>query len=223
MNEKIASSPLQILICEDDPTFQEELLRTLHQQEAFKESQIGCYSEPDKALATLETAPPDLVIMDLYFFGQAYSGVETLEKISQQVPQSRRIVLTAHIPHDPELYRLWKCGLHGYFLKNTRIRELAPKFQRILQGENIYDWMVENRFLTMPQYQPEPGPELLSERQLEVVLGLAQGQNLEEIAQKMQITYSSARSHRLRALHKLGLYSDIELVHYCFRHRLIQC
>lgn len=209
-----------ILICEDDPTFQEELLRVLGQ--TFKDAHIGCFSEPDAALQYAKDTPPDLVLMDLYFFGQAYMGVETLEKVSLIAPDSRRVVFTAHIPHDPELYRLWKAGLHGYFLKNARLKELTPKLERILKGQRIYDWMVENRLCSMPTYRPEPEPEVLSERQKEVMIMIAQGLSLEEISQNLNINYSSARVHRNRVFDKLSLNSDVDIVRYCYRHRLIE-
>lgn len=208
-----------ILICEDDPTFQEELVRIL--TKSFETSTLGCFSEPESILDFTSKTQIDLVIMDLYFFGHAYRGIELLESISQIAPDSRRVVFTAHIPHDPELYRLWKAGLHGYFLKNARLEQLVPRLERILQGENIFDWMVENRLQSMPEYHPEPGPEALSEKQKEVAIRIAQGQTLEEIAAHMKITYSSARVHRNRSLKKLMLASDIDLVRYCFRHRLI--
>ncbi|AFZ43781.1 response regulator receiver protein [Halothece sp. PCC 7418] len=122
----------KILIVEDELIIAKSLARQL---EKFMYEVVGIVSTGEKALAKIESDPPDLVLMDIVIAGEM-DGIETAQKIQErfQIPV---IYLTAYSDEET-LKRVQESGSYGYILKPYKQREVHAAIMMALSRDQTF-------------------------------------------------------------------------------------
>jgi len=210
---------LRILLCDDDDLICESLEEKLTQgQTAFSlPLEVRACLTAEQALAWLSDFQPHLVLMDLYLHHQALSGIEILEILQADFPEIRKIALTAfgNDLSEHELYRLQACEIDGFVAKGTGYRR-GSKYTHCLdlcyeiwQGKPYYESFYLDRLVTLPER-----PDSLPPRQQAVLTLWVQGHTVPTIAQQLQISETSVKTHLQRIYTRLGLRKSPELFAY---------
>ena len=156
---------------------------------------------------------PDLVIMDISM--PESSGISALERIRQDCPHTRVLVLTMH--DDPAyLHTVLAAGAGGYVIKRASDLDLLVAIRAVHRGRTFVDMtFTENSFiLEKKTHHGKQSLLLLSPREREVLGLVAQGHMNKHIAERLRLSVKSVETYRARVAEKLGLRSRADVIRY---------
>jgi NarL family two-component system response regulator LiaR len=167
----------------------------------------------EKALALR----PDVILMDLLMPGM--DGVTAIAKIKSQWQEACVLVLTSFF-EDNKVFPAIESGALGYLLKDTQPDELLSAIRGVYRGETMLHPSIAKKIMQRIQDQKHDsrhqGPEL-TERELDVLRLLAQGDGDREIAEKLVVSERTVHFHVGHILSKLHLANRTQAALYAIR------
>lgn len=200
----------RILIVDDHPLTRDALAALLTQQ-GF--DVVGEAADGQEALAVTRDLQPDLVLLDLTMPGM--DGLTALPKIREEAPACEVVVLTASDAEENLLGAI-RAGASGYLLKTESPEQIATFLRSVARGDAALSGGVARRLLDRVREGgrldgiPEAITQVLSAREVEVLLLLDEHLGTDEIAQRLFISEHTVRSHVKSLLKKLGVSSRRE-------------
>lgn len=182
---------------------------------------VGVAASVDEALALLEAAEPDVVLMDIDLPGA--SGIEGTRKIRRRRPDTAVVIVTSH--DDPALVTdAIRAGACGYVLKTRAVDELVSIIRQAAAGGMVLSpadvpEVVDRRAVGRRNLDAS---HRLTDREMDVLRELASGRTTDQIADSLYISVLTVRSHVKSILAKLGVHSKLEAVTYALGHGLIE-
>ena len=161
---------------------------------------------------------PDVVLMDIRMPGM--DGIEATRRITETGGRSRVLVLTT-FDLDEYVYAALQAGASGFLLKDARPDELLAGIRAVAVGDAVVAPALTRRMLhaftkALPTAEhlaaEDPRLRALTERELEVLHAIAAGLNNGEIAQRLQLSESTVKTHVSRALAKIGARDRVQAV-----------
>jgi len=174
---------------------------------------VGEAADGEEALRAARKHDPDVVLLDLTMPGM--DGLTALPKIREEAPGSEVVVLTASDTEENLLAAI-RAGAAGYLLKTESPEQIAAFLRGVVRGDAALSGGVARRLLDrVREYGrfggvPDSITELLSAREVEVLLLLDEHLGTDEIAQRLFISEHTVRSHVKNLLRKLGVSSRRE-------------
>lgn len=198
----------------DDHMVVREGLKTLISAQPDMEV-VGEASDGERALELVRESTPDVVIMDISM--PKVNGIEATAQIKQACPAVQVLVLSVH-DDTSYLRQLLAVGASGYILKHTAADALIQAIHMVANGgvylePSLADHVVA-RYVRRPTMTTELLGTALSERETEVVQGVARGYSNKDIATQLSLSVKTVETYRARAMEKLGLESRAALVRY---------
>lgn len=212
---------LRILLIDDHAVVREGLKALVNAQADMEV--VGEAGDGRSALPLARASRPDVAVVDISMPGQG--GAETAEQLKQALPAVKVLALTVH--EDKGYLRLLlEAGASGYALKRAAAAELIHAI-RVVSGGGIYldptlAAKVVGRLIRRPSARQSIQSEELSDRENEVVLGLARGYSAKEIASQLELSVKTIETYKARSLEKLGLSSRADLVRYAIQRGWLQ-
>jgi DNA-binding NarL/FixJ family response regulator len=213
------------LLVEDHASFRQALAYMFEREPDFEVvAQAGSLAEartlPGASLKDVEVAVVDLALPD----GDSF---ELIEHFTLTEPQIMTLVLSASL--EPVRFaRAVEAGAAGVLHKATPIKDLVAAVRRLKSGEALLsqDEILEMlRVVSRERQQKQEvlrAIERLTPREIELLRALAEGLESKEIAEKMNITVETERTHMVNILHKLGVHSRLQALVFAARHGLIR-
>jgi DNA-binding NarL/FixJ family response regulator len=171
-----------------------------------------------EALLKARETRPDIVVMDLSM--PQVNGLQATERLLAELPATKVIVLTAH-EDESYLTQLCKAGASGFVLKRSAGDDLLSAIEHVAKGGVHYEASLASKALARQTHvrAAARGPEgaALSEREKEVLTGLAWGYSNKEIADQLKLSVKTVETYKVRVAEKLGLRSRTEMVQYALR------
>ena len=161
----------------------------------------------------------NLIILDISLPGK--SGFDLLKEIRFAKPKIPILVLSMH-PEDQYAVRALRLGAAGYLAKDSPMSELIGALRKVASGGKYISASQAELLAGEFQRGQKPAIERLSDRELQVMLKLAAGEGIKEIAHNLSISPSTIGSHRARILRKLGLRTNADLVRFAVEHHLLK-
>jgi len=162
---------------------------------------------------------PHVVLMDVNMPG--IGGLEATRKLTQIDPEVKVIVVTIHLD-EPFPTRLLKAGASGYLTKGCAVSEIVDAIRQVSKGKRFIGTDVAQQLaMTMLPGSDKSPFDSLSQRELQVMLMVTQGQKIQEIADKLCLSPKTVSTYRYRLFEKLEVKSDVELTHLAMRHGMI--
>ena len=210
--------PTRILLA-DDHAMVRRGFRLILAQHKDEFEVVGEAGDGHEALAAVERFKPDVLILDVGM--PKANGVEVTQKVRQNWPEVRVLILSMH--RDSGYVReTLKAGAKGYLLKDSIDSELIAAVRAVAMNEAYITPAVSNTVLS--DYQRFVGTplDLLTARESGVFKLLAEGKTAKEIATDLNISVYTVDAHRNRIFRKLELRSSSDLVRFAARQGLIQ-
>jgi two-component system, NarL family, invasion response regulator UvrY len=161
---------------------------------------------------------PDLVIMDLSMPG--IGGVEAIRRIRQWDHAARILVFTMHQSAAYAVQAI-KAGARGFVTKSSPPEALLRAIGEVMAGRIALSPDIDHE-LAINRLAGEPSAiDTLSPREFEILRMLLAEQSVDDIAETLHISVKTAANTRYLIRAKLGVASDIELVHLALRQRII--
>ena len=217
-------SPIRVLLVEDHASFRQALAFMLEREPGFEVAgQVGSLAEArqlnGEVLENVEVAIVDLALPD-------GDGLELIEDFSSE-PRMTTLVLSASL--EPGRFaRAVEAGASGVLHKSTPIKDIVEAVQLLRAGEALLSpaEVVEMLRLVGRERQEElaarEAVERLTPREKEVLEALAEGLESKEIAEKLNVTVETERTHMVNILHKLGVHSRLQALVFAARYGVVR-
>lgn len=213
----IATQPVKILVIDDHEIVRRGVKQIL--EETFLLVEVGEADSGQKGMAAVQQQPWDLAIVDINLPDQ--SGLELLGELHRTRPRLPLMVLSLH-PEEQYAVRVFRAGAMAYLTKQTAPEELARAVKQVLSGRMyVTASLGEHMAGSLNKSSADPVPSTLSEREREVLVRIAQGQSLKNIAQSLILSVKTVSTYRGRLLDKLQLTTTAELIRYALEHHLV--
>lgn len=211
---------INVAIVEDNNTIRDGLAALINGTDGYK--CIGAYIDCESFLTELVRKEPDVVLMDIALPGM--SGIEGVKIATEKKPELAVLMLTIYEESD-KVFDALCSGACGYLVKNTPPSRLLDAIKEVYEGgspmssriaRDVINAFKEGTILadSEPEYK-------LSEREIEVLNKLAEGNNYREIADALFISVDTVRHHIRNIYKKLHVHSRSEAVAKAIRRKLI--
>ncbi|HYR43207.1 MAG TPA: response regulator transcription factor [Terriglobia bacterium] len=217
----MADEKIKLLIADDHAILRHGLRRILEAEPDM--SIIGEAATGLDAVKRAKQLKPDVVIMDISMPEQ--DGIESMRQIVKSVP-SRVLILTVHLEHQV-ISEAVSAGAAGYLAKDSLDQELVSAIRTVVHGGTVFSPNVSKRLAESFQIGPAAGSaprslDMLTAREREVFLLLAEGKTANEIASSLFVSPKTVHTHRQHVMEKLGLRTTTELIRFALRRGLIK-
>jgi DNA-binding NarL/FixJ family response regulator len=186
------SKPIRILTVDDHQLLREGISAVLDGQDDMM--LVGEASNGREAVDSFRRLRPDVTLMDLRM--PDMSGIEAITAIRADSPNARIIVLTTYAG-DAQAAAALKAGAAGYLLKNLVRKELIETIRAVHSGKR----RVPPEIAT--EIAEHVADDVLSERELQVLRGVAAGKSNKLIAAELNISEGTVKTHMKSILPKL--------------------
>ena len=198
-------APIRILIADDHLIIRQGLRLILETEKDFK--LVGEASDGAEALSLSTELHPDVVLMDLRMPGM--DGLTAIERLRVEQPDVAVVILTT-FNEDELMLRGLQAGARGYLLKDTDRASLFDTIRAAARGETLLKPEIMAKVLSSAgshhsgKTAMEP-PSILTERESQVLEGVARGERSKEIAVHLGISERTVKAYLANIYDKLGV------------------
>jgi DNA-binding NarL/FixJ family response regulator len=209
---------MKILIADDHAIVREgvkQIVKSLSEVTLIDEAWEGYL-----AMEKIKTESYDLVILDISMPG--LSGLDILQEIKARKLKTNVLILSFY-PQEQYAIRAFRLGASGYLSKNSAFEELAVAIKKIAAGGRYVSSSLGEKLLFSDQDKIWQMPhEALSEREFQIMLMLARGKSVTEIANDIFISDKTVSTYRARIMDKMGMKKNADLTLYSIKNNLIE-
>ena len=155
---------------------------------------LGEAASGREAIERFKQLRPDITLMDLRM--KEMSGLEAISAIRAEFPSARIIVLTTY-EGDAQALGALKAGAAGYLLKSSVRKDLVDTIRTVHAGQR---WIPPSIAAEIAEHAAD---DALSEREIEILRGVAAGKSNKLIALELRIAENTVKAHMRRILPKL--------------------
>ncbi len=207
---------MRILIVDDHPMVIAGCRTMLSGQE---DMEILEAHDAEEALETHASVLPDVVVLDLNLPG--VSGFEVLRRMLKRQPSSKIIIFTMN--DDPAFAaRSIEQGASGYVTKNEDPKTFVQAIRAVESGQRYLSGGLALKLAFAEQRRATNPLEGLSGRELEILLSLAEGKDVAEIAHLLKVSYKTVANNCTLLKAKLGARSRADLIRMAVESRAAQ-
>lgn len=210
---------IRILLADDHAILRAGLRSLLNAQSDMEV--VGEAGTGEEAVHVAGAVQPDIVLMDISMGGAG--GVAATRQVLQLCPTARVLMLTMH---DDAAYvqQALDAGAAGYVLKRAADSELLAGIRAVHRGDtflypSVARVLVDDylRMKKTGETVSSQSSDLLSPREREVLVLIAQGYSNHEIAERLTLSVKTVETHKSRIQEKLSLHTRAELVRYAMQ------
>ena len=161
----------------------------------------------------------DVVLLDLAMPGRG--GIDTLRQLKREKPGLPVLILSIY-PEDQYAVRALKEGAAGYLTKESAPEELVKAIRKAAKGgKYVSPALAERLAYELETNADKPPHERLSDREYQVMLMLASGKTVGQIAEELSLSVKTVSTNRARLLRKMGMKTNAELTYYAVKRQLV--
>lgn len=163
---------------------------------------------------------PDIILMDNVM--PVMTGAEATAKIMEAWPEAKIMMVTSFLDDD-KVYPALEAGAISYILKTSNAKQIADAIRKTMNGETVLEPEVTTKMINrMRNGANTPLHEQLTDREMEVLLLVAQGKTNQEIADELFIALKTVKTHVSNILAKLEVQDRTQAVVYAFQNGLVK-
>ncbi|MBP3317896.1 MAG: response regulator transcription factor [Alistipes sp.] len=212
---------IRIALVDDHTLFRNGLKLLLSSNPEFEV--VADVGSGEEFLSVVEQERPDVVFMDYSMPGM--NGAQTTEQALQLLPELKVITLSM-FGENSYYSHMVSVGAKGFLLKDSELVEVVEAVHAVMDGGSYFSRsLLESISLNMrsARLQSEVHEaDVLSEREVEILVGICQGLSTQEIADKLCISKRTVDKHRANILEKSGCKNTAAMVVYAIRNNLVE-
>jgi len=203
--------PIRVFSVDDHPLLREGIAALVNNQPDMV--LVGEAATGGEAIQQFKEHVPDVTLLDLRL--PDMSGIDVLIAIRSEFPEARLVMLTT-FEGDVEVQRALQAGARGYLLKNMPPSELLEVIRQVHAGKKRIPPEIASQLL---EHMSDEG---LTEREVEVLREVADGNRNREIAERLFISEETVKVHIKHIMEKLGAADRTQAVAIGVRRGIIQ-
>ncbi len=204
------TSKIRLLIVDDHPMLRDGVGAIIGTQPDMEV--VGEASSGEEGVERFHALQPDVTLMDIQMPGM--DGIKAIELIRADASDARILVLTTYAG-DAQALRALRAGAAGYLLKSGLRRELIDAIRAVHEGHRAVAPDVAQ------EIAQHAGAETLTDREIAILLAVADGQANKEIARRLAITEDTVKSHLKSIYGKLRVDDRAHAVAQAYRRGII--
>ena len=158
---------------------------------------------------------PDIVLMDVVM--PVMDGIEATKFLRERFPEIKILVLSSFHDHE-SVHTMLRNGAVGYLTKSTLAKDLVDTIRATFQGKMVFSPDIVDQLITAPLPTIDFN---LTDRELEVLVQLAEGRTNQQSAQRLSISVSTLKFHMNNIYEKLGVQTRSEALVLAAKNNLI--
>jgi len=176
---------------------------------------VGQGANGQEGIALCEQYQPDIALMDVVM--PLMDGIEATKVLHERYPAIKVLVLSSFQDHE-SVYAMLRNGAVGYLTKGSLAQDLAETIRATVQGKMVFSREVGAQLVSPPR----PAVNFhLTDRELEVLVLLAEGLSNQQSALKLSISQSTLKFHMNNIFEKLGVQTRSEALVLAAKNNLI--
>jgi len=209
---------IKVLLVDDHELVRIGIKRLLQDVNGIKV--VGEASTGEEGIRIAKELIPDVVLMDVQMPG--IGGLEATRKMIRHNPDIKILALTV-FDDEPYPSRLLQAGAAGYITKGCDAEEMIRAIRTIHSGQRYISTEIAQQLALKRFTKAEESPlDILSERELQIMLMITSGQKVQDISDKLCLSPKTVNSYRYRIFEKLNINSDVELTLMAIRLGLVE-
>lgn len=208
---------IRIVVVDDHDIVRKGVISYLETEDNF--DVVGEASSGNDGVKVVLDEKPDVVLMDLIM--EDGTGMEATKEIKANLPNCKVIILTSYYD-DAQVFPVLEAGAFSYLLKTASADEIVNAITKAYQGENVIEPKVAHKVMNRFQSKQEKPHDSLTERELEVLICVAEGASNQEIADQLFIGIKTVKTHVSNILRKLDVHDRTQAAVYAHRNQLLR-
>ena len=202
---------ISVLIADDHKLIRDTWSFILNNDPRFQV--IAECGDSEQAVEAAKTKRPNIVLMDINMM--PISGFEATEKIRKVSPASKIIGVSMH-SQPAYAKKMLQIGARGYVTKNSSKEEMMKAILEVHLGNKYICEEIKNNIseLVLEENKDVPNVNALTEREIQIINLIKDGQSSKEIANQLNISLKTVEVHRHNVLKKLKLKNSASLVNF---------
>jgi len=206
-------NPILVVLVDDHMQMHKIVQSTLAATSDIK--LVGQGANGQEGLDLCNQYNPDIVLMDVVM--PVMDGIEAAKILCERFPGIKILVLSSFHDHE-SVHTMLRNGAVGYLTKSTLAEDLADTIRATFQGKMVFSPDIVDQLIT--SHQPTIDFNL-TDRELEVLVLLAEGLTNEQSAQRLSISVSTLKFHMNNIYQKLGVQTRSEALVLAAKNNLI--
>ena len=162
----------------------------------------------DYDVALLDISMPDV------------SGLDVLKELKKRKPKLKVLILSMH-PEEQYAVRALRAGASGYLTKDSLPDELIAAIRRVVLDRKYVSSSLAEKLAFELETAERPLHQALSDREYEIMLTIASGKRVTQIADELCLSVKTVSTYRSRVLRKMRMKNNAELIRYCLENRML--
>lgn len=215
--------PINIILTDDHQIVRDGIKAMLSDVAGI---QIVAQAESGKQLFDLlKTIKADVIVLDIEL--PDMSGIDICRQIVASYPNTRILILSMYTDEE-FIFKAISEGAKGYLPKNTSREELVEAIRTVADSREYFSPVISEimlkSYIQKAKAKNADARDLteLSKREIEILKMLAEGYPNSEIAEKLFISIRTVESHKSHIMQKLMIHTNVELVKFAIRNKLIE-
>ncbi len=205
--------PITVVVADDQELVRSGLVSLLDSEADI--TIVGEAANGQEAVRVVRRLAPTVVLMDIRM--PVLNGIDAIEQIrSDPAHDGTRIVVLTTFGLDDYVFGALRAGADGFLLKDTNTTDLIRCVRLVAQGDAMMSPSVTRTllddYLRRPSSLTKQTPPDLTERELDVLLGVCEGLSNRQIAERIYVGTATVKSYVSRLLDKFGVPTRVGLV-----------
>ena len=201
--------PIRVAIVEDDQGVREAITGIVRSSPGLQF--VAAFASAEEALQTVKAANADVALVDINLPGM--SGIQLVAELKNIHPRMHLLMMTVYEDSE-QIFNSLQAGATGYLLKRARPAEIVEAIKDIHRGGSPMSPEIARKVVLFfhKRRATVQKMEQLTRREVEILSKLAQGSLYKEIADSMNISLDTVRTHLQHIYNKLQVHSRTEAV-----------
>lgn len=216
---------IRVLIADDQPLVRAGLSVLVNLQPDLEV--VGEASDGIQALAMARELRPDVACLDIRMPGQ--DGISVARALcGPDVEDPIPVLVLTTFDLDDYVFGALEAGVSGFLLKEAEPGTITTAIRQVAAGNGTIDQSLTRRIMrefvqrrSLQRVSTSHGTGLLTAREREILLLLAQGMSNDDIAKALVVETTTVKSHLARMLPKLGVKSRLQAVVWAYQNRIV--
>jgi RNA polymerase sigma factor (sigma-70 family) len=203
---------IHVVIVEDIKEIREGLQLLIDTNEGFVCNRT--FASAEEAIDAIPSILPDVVLMDINLPG--INGIQAV-RILKPTCSGTEFIMSTVYEDDENIFESLKAGANGYLLKKTAPSQILDAIVQVHNGGSPMNSLIARKVISsFQQKNTIDEASLLTAREKEILKALAKGLRYKEIADELEISIETVRSHARKIYEKLQVQSRTEALNKVF-------